>query len=521
MSKIKLAWNDIDWIKIESRVSRVQRRIYKAKIENKTQLVHFLQKKLINSLDAKLFSINKAVTFKQKNFHYKINTIVNNEIKIHLAMSFNLNGTTYVKQQNQNIFELTKLKNQHLIRMIKDRARQHLVKMALEPEWEAVFEVNSHGLRAKKNYQDALFEIRTNIGHQPKYVLSFDISKSFEYINHDQLIKKLNTIKPLENQIKIWLQAGIMTEYANRSKDFFEQDVKNFNLILSPLLANISLHSLGFDLQNWYLNECKFTLHNVDPVIETKAKNQKNLNSKTLSIQSLVDFSYKKNQTETRFLIPSLKFQKKISKEFFFIRYEDHCVILYLNINDKEKIKFFIIQWLKIMNLSLIEETTFTGSTSTGFEFLGYNIITLSKKDKYYSKIHVSKEQKRKLLEKTRQIIQSNKASSAYLLIKKLTPIIIKWSKYFQYTESSTEFKQIDHRIFGQLRAWAFRRKAQGKNRQFLKEKYFPSGKLFFYDGKIHRNNWVLCGESKTEQGKMIQNFLPKLGWMKFQRSLK
>lgn len=74
-----------------------------------------------------------------------------------------------------------------------DRALQALVKMALEPEWEALFEPNSYGFRPGRNCHDAIQAIQCSIKQKAKYVLDADIAKCFDRINHEKLLEKLNT----------------------------------------------------------------------------------------------------------------------------------------------------------------------------------------------------------------------------------------------------------------------------------------------------------------------------------------
>lgn len=76
---------------------------------------------------------------------------------------------------------------------MNDRATQALVKAALEPEWEAKFEPDSYGFRARSSCQDAIGAIFIAIRLKPKYVLDADIAKCFDRINHDALLNKLNT----------------------------------------------------------------------------------------------------------------------------------------------------------------------------------------------------------------------------------------------------------------------------------------------------------------------------------------
>jgi RNA-directed DNA polymerase len=63
---------------------------------------------------------------------------------------------------------------------LRDRARQALVKLALEPEWEAKFEPNSYGFRPGRSAHDAIEAIYNHIRLKPKWVLDADIEKCFD-----------------------------------------------------------------------------------------------------------------------------------------------------------------------------------------------------------------------------------------------------------------------------------------------------------------------------------------------------
>ena len=63
---------------------------------------------------------------------------------------------------------------------MRDRAQQALVKLALEPEWEAKFEPNSYGFRPGRSAHDAVGAIYNFIRLKPKYVLDADIAKCFD-----------------------------------------------------------------------------------------------------------------------------------------------------------------------------------------------------------------------------------------------------------------------------------------------------------------------------------------------------
>jgi RNA-directed DNA polymerase len=57
-----------------------------------------------------------------------------------------------------------------------NRAKQALVKMVLEPEWEAVFEPNSYGFRPGRSCWDAIDAVWIGINGTTKWILDADIA---------------------------------------------------------------------------------------------------------------------------------------------------------------------------------------------------------------------------------------------------------------------------------------------------------------------------------------------------------
>jgi RNA-directed DNA polymerase len=123
---------------------------------------------------------------------------------------------------------------------LSDRALQALVKLVLEPEWEAVFEPNVYGFRPGRSCHDAIQQIFGAIKQKAKYVLDADIAQCFERINHTVLLNKMNTFPRLRRQVRAWLKAGVID-----SEQLFStpEGVPQGGTI-SPLLANIALHGL-------------------------------------------------------------------------------------------------------------------------------------------------------------------------------------------------------------------------------------------------------------------------------------
>ena len=90
--------------------------------------------------------------------------------------------------------------------------KQALIKLALEPEWEARFEPNSYGFRIGRSCQDAIGAIYLAINQKAKYVLDADIAKCFDQIDHEALLNKLNTFPTIRRQVRAWLKSGVMDE---------------------------------------------------------------------------------------------------------------------------------------------------------------------------------------------------------------------------------------------------------------------------------------------------------------------
>jgi RNA-directed DNA polymerase len=121
-----------------------------------------------------------------------------------------------------------------------ERAKQALVKMALEPVWEAQFEPNSYGFRPGRSAHDAIGAIFNGIRYKPEFVFDADIKGCFDTIDHQALLNKLHTYPKLTQLLRGWLKAGVM-----EGLDFTptEQGTPQGGVI-SPLLANVALHGI-------------------------------------------------------------------------------------------------------------------------------------------------------------------------------------------------------------------------------------------------------------------------------------
>ncbi|AMW29810.1 reverse transcriptase domain-containing protein [Arthrospira platensis NCB002] len=120
---------------------------------------------------------------------------------------------------------------------IQDRARQALVKSALEPELEARFEGTSYGFRPGRSTHDAICRIYTAINQGQYYVLDADIAKCFDRINHDYLLSTIHCPSSLKRDLKQWLKAGVLDNGVFEDTEAWTPQ----GGVISPILANIAL----------------------------------------------------------------------------------------------------------------------------------------------------------------------------------------------------------------------------------------------------------------------------------------
>ena len=475
----KIAWNDINWTLVQNRISRQQRRVYKASMEGNKAKIHAIQRRIIGSLDARLLAV-RCVTTENKGRNTagvdKVK-VISHKKKIELAYRLKLDGKvnstirTYIPKPRKNGCRPLGIPT------IDDRAKQMLAKLALEPEWEAIFEPNSYGFRPGRSCHDATATLFLSLRGKFRYVLDADIQKCFDRIDHDKLLKKLSTFGLMENQIKAWLKTDIMVGYLNRPDEVIQSmEGTPQGCIISPLLANIALHGLGDHIKNWYANTWYPTIG-------------RNSNIGNRDRISAIGFT----------------------------RYADNFVITAPERVDIIEIKKQVAIWLdNEAGLELSNAKTKIVNSTEGFEFLGFQIISIKLPNGVYKvKIHPSRRSRVRIIQRTHDIIQRNRSASSFSLINLLNSRIIGWANYFRYSECSEDFSKIDYLIFNQVRSWVFRRKSKGlRSRTALKLKYFPEGKNYHFRGKDYKNNWILAGKSLTKYGKLKKNFLPKMAWI-------
>jgi len=472
---------------VEFRVRRYQTRIYKASRDNNTSKIRCLQKRLLRSLDAKLIAVKRVTSLNKSKKIPGIDKkiFVTDDQKGKLVQKLRLDGKILSIKCLYNDKPTKNDKRSLNLFIIEDRAKQALCLLALEPEWEARFEPNSYGLRPGRNSNDAIKSIFINLRNISgdkgfhKYILNVNISECFDKIDHNYLLTKLETVPEIESQVKILLETDVFEEYQTSKLNQISKNIQSTSQrgILSSLLANIVLHGMENYLKDWICTK---------PSSGKINKYSKNAKRKSLAIISYVDD--------------------------FVIIHKEKSIIQ----ETKEKIAKWFLEGLC---LKINKAKTSVVDSNEGFDFLGFSIITITG-GKPKVKIYPSRQSQVTLLFKVQNVIQNNRNASSYKLILILRPIIIRWANYFKFSECQKIFHKLTHLIHQKLKAWAFRRDTRN-GRMKVKQRYFPSGKTYIYDGTRHQDNWVLTGKQLDKNGIMQEIWLPYIVWVKSEKWLK
>ena len=411
-------WRAIPWKQVERRVFKLQKRIYRASSRGDVQAVRRLQKTLMRSWSGKCMATRKVTQDNQGKKTAGVDGFKNLTPKQRLILVSQLKVTGKSKPTRRVwIDKPGKTEKRPLgIPTMKDRALQALVKLALEPEWEAKFEGNSFGFRPGRSTHDAIDTIFKNVSLKAKYVLDADIAQCFDRIDHNALLNKLNTFPSLRQQIKSWLKSGVMDKGVfSDTKEGTPQGG-----VISPLLANIALH--GFEN---YITGFK---------------------------------------------------QKGCQYKATLVRYADDFVILHESEEFITLLRQKADEWLKSMGLELKPSKTRMCHTCEGFNFLGFNVrqypvgayraATVSKGNQYSPSKEVinlgfttlikpTKEAVKRHLDKIGQIIDKHHNAPQEAMINRLNPVIKGWCNYYASVVSKETFSKCDHLIYQKLFAWA------------------------------------------------------------------
>ena len=418
------AWATINWAKVQRKVFKLQKAIYAAVKSGQKAKARKLQRLLQKSWYARLLAVRKVTQDNQGKRTAGIDGVksVQPNDRFHLAQEL----TKRHKAKNLRRVWIPKPgrteKRPLGIPTMYDRAMQALVKLGLEPYWEAQFESESYGFRPGRSAEDAIEAIFKKCLMKPQYVLDADISKCFDRIDHEYLLNKLDCPTVYKQLIRQWLKAGIMD---NGVFEGTEAGTPQGGVI-SPLLANIALHGM------------------IDQVVESFPKNK--------TVNGRMEQSYR----------PKI------------VRYADDFVVMSNRPEVALKAQDQIERWLEQVGLTLKPEKIRLCNTLSewneeepGFDFLGFNIrhypVSIHKGvnagqaggTKPYQLITKPSNKAIKThYDAIKAVIKTHRTAPQSALINHLNPIIKGWCNYYSGAASKETFYKLDHMTWKALSAW-------------------------------------------------------------------
>jgi len=247
---LMVAWQDIPWKKIHRHVCRLQKRIYRATQDGRVRIAQKLQKLLIKSWYARLLAVRRVTQDNRGKHTAGIDGVksLTPPQRLALAHTLRLDNKATPLRRTWIPKRGSPEKRPLGIPTQPERARQTLVRQALEPEWEAKLSPHTYGFRPGRSCWDAIEAIFNSIRFRPQYALKVDIAKCFDRIDHAALLAKTRVSPCIRRQLKAWLQAGILEDghLAPTTAGTPQGGT------ISPLLALIALHGMDEAITHVY-----------------------------------------------------------------------------------------------------------------------------------------------------------------------------------------------------------------------------------------------------------------------------
>lgn len=459
-------WKGIDWTEVQKTVFRLQKRIYLTSREGNVKKVRQLQKTLVHSFSAKALAVRRVTQDNQG----KRTAGVDGKSLLTPPERFSTISQLKLVTEGQPLRRIWipkpgRTEERPLgIPTVFDRCLQALVTLALEPEWEALFEPNSYGFRPGRGCHDAIKAIKLSIQSKPKFVLDADIEKCFDRIDHCYLLDKINQrgsdasnhprAGALSRQIESWLTSGVIDQ------ELFTDTTEGTPQggVISPLLANIALNGMETLLKDYVAG---------------------------------LPLRY-----------PNGKPMKREDKRFSIslIRYADDFVIMHESKEVVLQCRELLSAWLQPIGLRFKTEKTRLTHTlddllsedgKAGFNFLGFHIkqhrstrnsIIQNKRPLGHKTLILpSKASCSKHQAELKTIVRKNTSNSQVALIAAINPLISGWSNYFAVSDALTcgVLNNQDHLLFVKLLSWS-KRQTGNKFKGYTKYWHTVNGRKTF-----------------------------------------
>src|SRR5579863_3256545 len=283
---------------------------------------------------------------------------------------------------------------------VKDRVVQMVVKLVIEPLFEADFLPCSFGFRPKRTPRMALSIIaeKTQAGYS--HVVDVDLKSYFDTISHELLLelveRRVGDVRVVR-LIRAWLKAGVLEEGRVTRPDRGSPQ----GGVVSPLLSNIMLHEVD---RQWCRGD------------------------------------------------------GTMSHSVVLVRYADDMVLLARTELEAKQAWDRLQSQFAALRLVVNQEKSRLTTVGEGFAFLGFEFRKPRARPLY---MWPRKKACQHIRERVREVVRSFPSSASIdEVIRKLNPTLNGWCTYFRVGNSNRIFHQIDWAVQSELQLW-LRRKHQ------------------------------------------------------------
>ena len=233
-------WHQMNWRRAHRNVRRLQIRIVQAQQEGKWRKVRALQHILTRSWSGRAVAVQRVTTNRGKHTPGVDHVIWDTpDKKAQAVADLQHRGGSPLPLRRIAIPKRNGGTRYLGIPTMRDRARQALHLLALDPIAETQADPNSYGFRPGRSAADAIGQCYCVLSHKTSapWVLEGDIKACFDGISHDWLLAKIPMDKAI---LQSWLKAGYVAE----DKWHPTEAGTPQGGIISPVLANLTLDGL-------------------------------------------------------------------------------------------------------------------------------------------------------------------------------------------------------------------------------------------------------------------------------------
>ena len=184
---------------------------------------------------------------------------------------------------------------------VMDRVIEQAITQVITPMFEPSFHENSYGFRPNRRCEQAIVRLLELFNDGFVWVVDIDLEKFFDNVPQDKLMSYVGRVihdGDTESLIRKYLKAGVMNQGKYEPTDVGTPQGGN----LSPLLSNIMLNELDYELDHRHLNFVRYA-DDVVIVLKSKAAATRVMYSVTNWIERKLGL--KVNATKTKVTPPS------------------------------------------------------------------------------------------------------------------------------------------------------------------------------------------------------------------------